>query len=71
MAEDKHWQLKAEGNPARKGLPALKEPTSKKAVAVRLYQSDDTLLRSMDVKSSDCVREAVRTALDLIRKEAA
>ena len=69
MTDDKPWQLKRENNPARKGLPTLSEPTAEKAVGVRLYKSDDELLRSMNIKISDFIRETVRSALDQIRSE--
>ena len=68
MADDKHWQLKAEGNPARKGLPALKQPTSKKAVAVRLYESDDALLRCLE-EAPDVRSAALMSALERARTE--
>ncbi len=69
MTNDKPWQLKRENNPARKGLPVLSEATAGKAVGVRLYQSDDEMLRGMNIKISDFIREAVRSALCEIRNK--
>lgn len=62
-APEKHWLLTAENNPAREGLPPLQEPTDPKMFGVRLYKSDAEKLRSMKVKPSDFIREAVRKAL--------
>ena len=70
MTEDKPWLLTQENNPARKGLPALSEPVAEKMIGVRLYQSDDLMLRGMTVKKSDFIRDAVRSALDAIRNAA-
>ena len=63
MSEEKPWQLTRENNPARAGLPELNEPTDPKMFGVRLYKSDAEKLRSMDVKPSDFIREAVRKDL--------
>ena len=60
---EKPWLLGREHNPAREGLPPLKEPTDPKMFGVRLYQSDADKLRSMSVKTSDFIREAVREKL--------
>lgn len=60
---EKPWLLTAEQNPARKDLPPLQEATDPKMFGVRLYKSDAEKLRSMKVKPSDFIREAVRQAL--------
>ena len=67
MSDNKPWQLKRENNPARQGLPTLAEPVDSKMFGVRLYQSDAELLRSMNIKPSDFIRDAVHSALDEIR----
>lgn len=59
----------------RKGLPPLSEPVAVKSAdgkkpkmfGVRLYASDAEMLRTMDVKPSDFIREAVHEALNKIR----
>lgn len=65
MTADPHkpWQLTAENNPSRAGLPPLDEPTDPKPFSVRLYASDAEKLRSMKGRPSDFIRAAVRRAL--------
>jgi len=67
MPEEKPWMITSENNPKRAGLPPLDEPVGGKMFGVRLYASDAEMLRSLDVKPSDFIRNAVREALNKIR----
>jgi len=59
--------ITSENNPKRAGLPPLREGVDPKMFGVRLYKSDAEMLRSMDVKASDFIHEAVHEALNKIR----
>jgi hypothetical protein len=67
MSAEQPWKLTRENNPKRAGLPPLDEPVGGKMFGVRLYASDAEMLRSLDVKPSDFIRNAVREALNKIR----
>jgi hypothetical protein len=65
----KPWLLGREHNPARAGLPKLPEPTDPKMFGVKLYKSDAEKLRSMAVKPSDFIRDAVHQALQRLNEQ--
>ena len=60
---EKPWLLGREHNPARKDVPPLKEATDPQPFTVRLFASDAQLLRAMESKPSDFIRDAVREKL--------
>jgi len=75
MPVHKPWMITRENNPQHEGFLPLREPVEGKSAdekkpkmfGVRLDASDAEMLRSMDVKPSDFIREAVHEALNKIR----